>query len=42
MTSFYGVNKLSTLELYKSIISTMKESTQDYYNMRMVLGLECK
>ena len=36
-----NVNKLPTLELYKSIIITMKESTQVYYNMRMVLGLEC-
>lgn len=37
----YGVVKLSSLELYKTIISTIKEDTQVYYNMRMSLGLEC-
>lgn len=36
-----NVDKLPTLELYNSIINTMKEDTQVYYNMRMVLDLEC-
>lgn len=24
-----------------NLVSIMKQSTQEYYNMRMVLGLEC-
>ena len=36
-----NVIKLPTLELYNSIINTIKESTQVYYNMRLALGLEC-
>lgn len=27
--------------IYQGIVLVMKESTQEYYNMRMVLGLEC-
>lgn len=27
--------------IYQRIVLVMKESTQEYYNMRMVLGLEC-
>ena len=27
--------------IYQSIVSVMKQSTQEYYNMRMVLGLKC-
>lgn len=36
-----NVVMLPTLELYYSIISTVKEDAQVYYNMRMVPGLEC-
>ena len=28
--------------IYQRIVHIMKQSTQEYYNMRMVLGLECK
>lgn len=46
---FYGVDKLSNMEpfsystktLYSELISIMKQSTQEYYNMRITLGLEC-
>ena len=27
--------------LYHRIVSVMKQSTQEYYNMRMLLGLKC-
>lgn len=27
--------------IYNRIISVMKQSTQEYYNMRMLLGLKC-
>ncbi len=27
--------------IYQQIVSVMKQSTQEYYNMRMVLGLKC-
>ena len=27
--------------IYHRIVSVMKQSTQEYYNMRMVLGLKC-
>ena len=45
----YGVEKLSNMELfrysaktlYRELISHMKQSTQEYYNMRSVLGLKC-
>lgn len=47
----YGVDKLpnkepfdkaivSKISLYSSLIHVMKQSTQEYYNMRLVLGLE--
>ena len=43
------VDKLSNMEpfndssktLYSELISIMKQSTQEYYNMRITLGLEC-
>ena len=46
---FYGVDKLPNMEpfsystktLYSELISIMKQSTQEYYNMRITLGLEC-
>jgi len=28
--------------IYQRIVYIMKQSTQEYYNIRMVLGLECK
>ena len=28
--------------IYQRIVSVMKQSTQEYYNIRIVLGLECK
>ena len=28
--------------IYQRIVYIMKQSTQEYYNMRMVLGLKCK
>lgn len=28
--------------IYHRIVSVMKQSTQEYYNMRIVLRLECK
>ena len=28
--------------VYQRIVYIMKQSTQEYYNMRMILGLECK
>ena len=31
---------MSSDNLYHRIVSIMKQSTQEYYNMRMVLGLE--
>ena len=31
----------STKTLYSELISIMKQSTQEYYNMRSVLGLKC-
>ena len=27
--------------IYQQIVHIMKQSTQEYYNMRMVLGLKC-
>ena len=40
---FYGVDDVTILEhqgnIYKQIVSIMKQSTQEYYNMRMMLGL---
>ena len=27
--------------IYQRIVSVMKQSTQEYYNMRIVLGLKC-
>ena len=27
--------------IYQRIVHTMKQSTQEYYNMRMLLGLKC-
>ena len=47
----YGVDKLPNMEpfdkvivpeisLYSSLILVMKQSTQEYYNMRLALGLE--
>ena len=30
-----------TNNIYKKVVSVMKQSTQEYYNMRMVLGLKC-
>ena len=49
MPLFYGVDKLPNMEpfsystkiLYSELISIMKQSTQEYYNMRMILDLEC-
>ena len=49
MPLFYGVDKLPKMEpfsystkiLYSELISIMKQSTQEYYNMRMILDLEC-
>ena len=42
--SFYGVDKVTILEpnnnIYHRIVSVMKQSTQEYCNMRMVLGLK--
>lgn len=29
------------ISLYSSLIHVMKQSTQEYYNMRLALGLEC-
>ena len=41
----YGVDNVTILEpfenIYKRIVCIMKQSTQEYYNMRMVLGLKC-
>lgn len=40
----YGVDKGTILEpnnIYHRIVSVMKQSTQEYYNMRMILGLKC-
>ena len=45
---FYGVDKLSNMEpfsystktLYSELISIMKQSTQEYYNMRNILGFK--
>lgn len=36
-----NVIKLPSLELFNLLINTIKDDTQCYYNMRMVLGLEC-
>ena len=40
----YGVDEVTILEpngnIYHKIISIMKQSTQEYFNMRMVLGLK--
>lgn len=33
--------KNNIVNIYQDLISIMKESTNEYYNMRMVLGLEC-
>ena len=27
--------------MHKELISMMKQSTQEYYNIRIILGLEC-
>lgn len=32
---------MSSDNLYHRIVSVMKQSTQEYYNMRMLLGLKC-
>lgn len=32
---------ISEISLYSSLIHVMKQSTQEYYNMRIALGLEC-
>ena len=29
------------MSIYTELIRIMKESTQEYYNMRIALGLEC-
>lgn len=29
------------MSVYAELISIMKDSTQEYYNMRLALGLEC-
>ena len=36
-------NTCSTADMsvYTELISIMKDSTQEYYNMRLALGLEC-
>lgn len=31
--------KTNVVNLYQNIVSIMKESTNEYYNMRIVLGL---
>ena len=44
----YGVDKLSNMEpfrynaktLYSELISIIKQSTQEYYNMRNLLGFK--
>lgn len=33
--------KNNIVNIYQDLISIMKESTNEYYNMRMVLGLKC-
>ena len=42
---FYGVDDVTILEpndnIYKRIVCIMKQSTQEYYNMRMILGVKC-
>ena len=47
MESFlYGVDKLSniepfhTLNIYEKLVCLMKRSTQEYYNMRIIIALE--
>lgn len=48
-TLLYGVYKLPNMEpfsystkiLYSELISVMKQSTQEYYNMRNLLGFKC-
>ena len=39
-----GIVSQKTLpnNIYQRIVYIMKQSTQEYYNMRIVLGLECK
>lgn len=41
----FDTNKISqnnsANNLYCELISSVKQSTQEYYNMRMALGLEC-
>ena len=49
VTLFLIVDKLPNMEpfsystktLYSELISVMKQSTQEYYNIRSVLGLKC-
>ena len=40
-----NVDEVTILEpfdnIYHKIVSVMKQSTQEYYNMRMILGLKC-
>lgn len=44
-----NVDKVTILEpdnralsnIYQQIVSVMKQSTQEYYNMRMILGVKC-
>lgn len=33
--------KINPDNIYHRIVSVMKQSTQEYYNMRMLLGLKC-
>ncbi len=41
----YGVDDVTILEpndnIYHRIVSVMNQSTQEYYNMRMILGVKC-
>lgn len=32
---------VSEISIYSSLIYVMKQSTQEYYNMRNLLGLKC-